>query len=308
LLCSDPFEKTLDGNVVKAGKYAITQPKLRMLFPCGQCFNCRINQSRVWKNRLLLESKFTKYSYFITLTYAQHHLPTKLNKETGELEGVLVKKHHQTYIKRLRKNLGIKLRYYVVGEYGENNWRPHFHIAIFTDTYIPEIDFKVAWSCPKCGYEQGFIHVGDIANGSAAYMAKYMQKKATKSYYTVLGERPPEYANMSTHNGGIGIGVIEEMAKTLKKNNVETTEIRDCVHIGKKPLPIGRYLTKKLAQKLDIPEKEFTKRFYQLLDEYDKTFNMDDPNFVVDLLDRFKGKRDSAINKQNLFTAKRRLG
>lgn len=57
------------------------------MIPCGQCISCRLNKSRDWANRVMLEASEFKHNYFITLTYSDEYLPIKrvYNNETGEI-------------------------------------------------------------------------------------------------------------------------------------------------------------------------------------------------------------------------------
>lgn len=58
---------------------------------------------------------------FLTLTYDNEHLPT---------DGSLQKREWQTFAKRTRKKAG-PFRFLHVGEYGEQNFRPHYHALLF---------------------------------------------------------------------------------------------------------------------------------------------------------------------------------
>ena len=49
--------------------------------PCGQCKNCRINQARIWTNRILMEQCCHDYSCFVTLTYDDEHLPSPADRD-----------------------------------------------------------------------------------------------------------------------------------------------------------------------------------------------------------------------------------
>ena len=41
--------------------------------PCGQCMACRLNKSRDWATRCVLEAKMHKDNCFVTLTYKDLH-------------------------------------------------------------------------------------------------------------------------------------------------------------------------------------------------------------------------------------------
>ncbi len=62
--------------------------------PCGRCLGCRLEKSKEWALRCVHEAKMHKENTFITLTYADEHLPQGSS---------LVKSHFQKFIRSLRK-------------------------------------------------------------------------------------------------------------------------------------------------------------------------------------------------------------
>ena len=44
------------------------------IIPCGQCIGCRIDYSKQWATRMLLENEYSSESHFITLTYDDTHV------------------------------------------------------------------------------------------------------------------------------------------------------------------------------------------------------------------------------------------
>lgn len=66
--------------------------------PCGNCYGCRLDYSRQWADRCIMELEEHESAYFLTLTYDDDHLPyrpfvdddgnltefTFLDEETGE--------------------------------------------------------------------------------------------------------------------------------------------------------------------------------------------------------------------------------
>ena len=55
--------------------------------PCGKCSGCRLQRSREWANRCMLELEYHKSSYFVTLTYDEAHVPIHYYPDpvTGEV-------------------------------------------------------------------------------------------------------------------------------------------------------------------------------------------------------------------------------
>lgn len=187
---------------------------------CGQCLPCRINRRRVWTHRMILESMSHSSSTFVTLTYAPEHIPQgHIDKKGHEYkEWSLNPKHVQDFMKRLRKAYApLKLRQYIVGEYGEDTYdkqgnfspgRPHFHIALFGYPFChnrdlegkPIIGYKKVsleknglqyWKinqckCPPCTmiqekWDYGFTQNGTLTIQAAGYCAGYMTKKFTNT-------------------------------------------------------------------------------------------------------------------------------
>ena len=91
--------------------------KRDMYVPCGKCGFCGASRRSDWALRIAYERKAHAGSLFVTLTYANPHLVWK--------DGVpqLHRYHTQLFFKRLRK-AGYKLRYFGVGEYGSQTYRP----------------------------------------------------------------------------------------------------------------------------------------------------------------------------------------
>lgn len=104
--------------------------------PCGQCIGCRIDRSRQWANRCMLELQYHDSAYFVTLTYDDFHIPKAYypDPETGEVHTsyTLCKRDFQLWMKRLRKKFSDdKIRFFACGEYGGQTKRPHYHAIVF---------------------------------------------------------------------------------------------------------------------------------------------------------------------------------
>ena len=103
--------------------------------PCGKCIGCRLEYSRQWANRMMLEAKYHSQNWFVTLTYDDLHVPRSYYGDPNSGEALpsltLRKRDIQLFFKRLRKQTGQNFRYYACGEYGENTHRPHYHFIVF---------------------------------------------------------------------------------------------------------------------------------------------------------------------------------
>lgn len=197
---------------------------------------------------MILESLTHEASCFVTLTYSDDSLPSG---------GSLVISDAQKFLKRLRKKIHPhKIRYYLVGEYGDRTFRPHYHLCLYGLSVDDHQIIADAWSIG--GVPIGHVVVGSLTFESAAYVAGYVTKKMTKSDDPRLGGRAPEFARMSL-NPGIGAHAMDDVAKLLytKHGCRELAALGDVPGIlkhGDKSFPLGRYLKRKLREKLDIPE------------------------------------------------------
>lgn len=220
-------------------------------FGCGQCTPCRINRRRLWTHRLVLESYKHEHSCFVTLTYNDEHLPTGGNLSPADL---------RNYIKRLRKLCSpIKLRFYAVGEYGDRTQRPHYHLLVYGIGEGHTQTIADAWSI--AGKALGHVVVGTLTFESAGYVSGYVTKKMTKADDPRLNGRHPEFARMS-NRPGIGAAAMDDLANLLftkhgSKQLALTGDVPTSLKHGSKNMPLGRYLRRKLREKVGLPELGF---------------------------------------------------
>lgn len=147
------------------------------MYPCGKCIVCKEKKRRQWAIRMENEKSVSKSCYFVTLTYAddflyriEPHCPASLNKS-----------HYINFLKRLRKSLPFKVRYFGVGEYGSESSRPHYHFMFFLPEYVKRDTFRSyiahAWSF-------GFNTVKDGCSQRMYYIAKYTVKGSDHPFCT----------------------------------------------------------------------------------------------------------------------------
>lgn len=188
--------------------------------PCNKCIGCRLERSKQTAIRLMHEAQLHETNSFITLTYKNK---SSLDEPRGEFEDSpprgrrlgsperprknrplassetsphadsLSKRDAQLALKRLRKELtkinpSTRIKYYLVGEYGDINKKPHFHAAIFGEDFAR--DRKPDRKSPSGNqlytsktlekiWPFGFSSIGDLTFESAAYIARYVMKKIT---------------------------------------------------------------------------------------------------------------------------------
>lgn len=184
--------------------------------PCGKCIGCRLDYSREWANRCMLELEDSSSAWFVTLTYDDLHLPRSAyaDPETGEAYAsyTLRKKDFQDFMKRLRYYFpDNKIRFFAAGEYGSNTHRPHYHAILYNvdfddlEVYKKSLNGDIYWNSKKldAAWNKGFAVIGDVTWQSCAYVARYCMKKANgydRSYYEHFNIEP-EFTLMSRKPG-----------------------------------------------------------------------------------------------------------
>lgn len=163
---------------------------IKLKIPCGTCILCREEQARQTAVRITHEAQGWTENSFITLSYSDKHLPA---------HGSLNYEHLCKFWKRARKQLG-KLRYYAVGEYGDESLRPHYHAIIFnrafiTDRIIIRQQPSLLWTSPllEAIWGMGQVTVGAVTFETARYCASYVTKKLrSKQKYVRVDEETGE--------------------------------------------------------------------------------------------------------------------
>lgn len=191
--------------------------------PCGQCIGCRLERSRQWAVRVMHESQLYEDNCFVTLTYDDDHVPVNNSLQYGDF---------QRFMKRLRKRWLV--RFFCAGEYGEEEFRPHFHAVIFGYAFRGD---RKHWKQLPSGFSVdrsvelealwplGYSSVGDLSFESAAYIARYVTKKVTgdkaEGHYRRIdletGEITwlcPEFVHMSL-KPGIGAEWFQKFGKEV---------------------------------------------------------------------------------------------
>lgn len=217
-----------------------------MPVPCGQCMPCRIQHRRLWLARLTFESMKHSASCFVTLTYSDKELP---------VGGNLVPAHVVSFLKRLRSASSVRFRYFLVGEYGTETLRPHYHALLFGMPLSVETERLVSRT-----WGHGFVSVGDVSVASMRYVLGYTIKKMTRKGPE---GRVPEFARMSRHPG-IGSSFALELASCLRQaaaaESVRRNGVPSTVKVGGREVVLGRYLRQVVADELGIEKTSLARR------------------------------------------------
>lgn len=229
--------------------------------PCGQCIGCRLEYSRQWAVRCVLESRQWNDNFFLTLTYDDDHLPSEVhsfvNEDTGEVEKdflshPLVPDDLKKFMKDLRRYFSYhfhhdNIRFFACGEYGDKNGRPHYHVILF-NCPIPDLqssmtmfshsgfDFFESEILSKI-WNKGLVGVGDLTFESCAYTARYIMKKhkgKDRNFYQENG-LVPEFTRMSRKPGIGGTFFDDNMEKIYRYDSVMISNSRGDVITMKPP-------------------------------------------------------------------------
>lgn len=244
-------------------KSPIYQKNARGLVPCGQCRLCRVNLARKWTFRLMMEARLSDATWWTTLTYSDAMLPDHyIDPDTGQIFehslGCLRPDHIELFIKRVRKEIfPKKIRYYVVGEYGDATTRPHYHICIFGMGAEIQSVLQKCWSDPISKISLGFVDSQScrpLDTATARYTVGYTLKKLTKATDFRLEGRYPEFSRMSQ---GIGVEFAKRFADALKNASGEhhilsNLDIPRTVRFDGKNWPLDRYLRGKILEHLGL--------------------------------------------------------
>lgn len=244
--------------------------------PCGRCIGCRLDYSRRWADRMMLELQCHSYAWFITLTYDNDHVPYTVKDSTGELGAfTLSKRDFQLFMKRLRKHSGDDLRYFAAGEYGSKTFRPHFHMILYglvlwdEDLEFYKKDPSGKFSYYKCPWlesiwKNGMVVVSKVTWETCAYTARYTAKKAMtmdKEFWLSNMMEPP--FTLMSRKPGIGKPYYDTHPGLFDYNKISIST-RD----GGKEISIPRYFDDLLEVEsekddLDLEYRSFLSSLHQ---------------------------------------------
>lgn len=221
--CLYKIKRNLDTPLEKNGMY-----RTYINLPCGKCERCIERRKMEWGFRMEQELKVCKTAYFITLTYNNKNVPyneTMYDKETKQ--EVIKKRYYkktlnrydlEKFIKRLRQNhkrtgdtkesvwnnlkKEDKIKFYAAGEYGEDRFRPHYHLIIYNTS---EQAILKSWKL-------GSIDIQKASSRTIGYLMKYLDKRigAEKDY-----TKAKEFNTMSE---GIGKNYITKNKDWHRRN------------------------------------------------------------------------------------------
>lgn len=181
-----------------------------LTLPCGNCVGCLLERSRQMAVRCVHEAKMYEHNSFVRLSYRNEDLPR---------HNSLHYPHFQQFMRDLRYWYGTQVRFFMSGEYGEENGRPHYHALLFGVNFHD----KYYWCKSPSGkslyrsdslewlWPYGDSTIGNVTFESAAYCARYVMKKRK-----VIDVGETEYQIVDITTGEITTRVAEFCHMSLK--------------------------------------------------------------------------------------------
>lgn len=246
----------------------------KMKVPCGRCPACRRRKQNEWAFRIMEEAKYSRNTFFVTLTYEDEFLPySDLGVSTLDPNRL------HKFVKDLRYNFSF--RYFACGEYGDKFERPHYHMILFVneDLTLTQIENFISKRWPD-----GFVKVeSPITAGRAKYCAKYSMKQVGFDY----GDVVPPFARMS-RRPGIGKKFLDNLNVPLFRK-LQLWHVHD--YQGT-PYPLPRYYRERLYSKDECDQ-------HSMLLEHVKNAELDLKCRTFD--NYFKFDQNAIVNRERLF-------
>lgn len=196
MACNSPWLRLIRARSTPLG-YDYLSPT-----PCGHCRGCIKDYIQAWTDRCTFESQTQRLpSAFCTLTYNDDHLPSDKSVHLADIQAF--NKRFRYYLSKLRD--GRKYRFYCSSEYGDEDFRPHYHLLMFGFDPESSRDMEClyrAWSSKDNPI--GFFSVDYLTPSRIRYSMKYVHKEFSPDRQDDLLKRGllPLFHNMSK---GIGL-------------------------------------------------------------------------------------------------------
>lgn len=242
MACTRPIAGWRAVSPNPTGRYSVVfdlgkgDPLRPMSVSCGGCASCCEEKARQWYMRCYHEAKMSDLNCFITLTYREP-APKDLSLRDVQL-----------FLKRLRKT-GAEFRYFIVGEYGPKNRRPHYHGLLFG--WMPPDGVFAGGGSGKerfrsdvlqTVWSHGYVMFSPVNKQTIGYCVNYMAKDGDGyaglvKPFQVMSRRP-----------GLGRPYFERYWKDAAS--------RDEVVIDGKPVRMPKYYLGLLGKKDPDREKQ----------------------------------------------------
>lgn len=240
-----------------------------MSVPCGKCIGCLRDKQDAWIYRLQREQSFSKYSYFVTLTYDERNIPLLLTDKKDYGKIVTYEQYIRSrdirdcvlsvnprdftlYIKRVRKVYKGRFKYYACFEYGDQFDRPHMHFACFAQS--DPVGLQQAIN--DC-WDKGFVTIEALTDSRIAYVTKYINKSS-------LEAPPSEHSLKCQMRASKGLGVDGFFSDEAYHHNFTQDDLKEVYLNNGSRIGLPRYFRRKY-----YPHRDFTIELQQQF-EYER--------------------------------------
>lgn len=220
----------------------------------------------------MLEAGLHGDNAFATLTYRDKHGPVHPAMPNHLVQRTLVPRDAQLFLKRYRDKIApLKLRFFLVGEYGDETERPHYHVLFFgipgcstpdPITNCTRYSRRGFQCCDNCAlllsawkHGNAYFNSGGITPELAAYISGYTTKKMTRADDERLDGRYPEFARMS-RNPGLGSDAMHEVGSVFLATRGPDDAVPSALRTGGRHLPLGRTLGSRLRAIVGRAERD----------------------------------------------------
>lgn len=178
--------------------------------PCKMCLLCRNQRREEWTQRLQLEYVANNYvGSFITLTYRDDTLPLLYpagsavsgsafhgHTPAGTLYPPDIRQFYKALNERMYRKYGYRPKHVLVGEYGETEFRPHWHGIIIG---LPNSERTMIYDV----WNKGRIDIAPVTHADIRYTLSYIDKQIfiPEELYEAYGDFQPPLCDFSN---GIG--------------------------------------------------------------------------------------------------------
>lgn len=261
MACAEPLQAWRPANggplIFNAPGKGNSRAYIQTTVPCGYCILCQEEKARQQAVRIVHEAQMHDESAFLTLTYADEHLPPYNSLRYDDTT-----KFWKRVRKALWKKERIKLRYYMVGEYGDKHLRPHYHACVFGYAFTKNrivvregaqplwttVELERAWGL-------GNVRVGELSFASAAYTASYVLKKLrSKQQYVRVDEQTGELMRLEQPRAFMS----RNLAKAWWEANRHYVSAHDMVVINGSPQKPPKAYDRWLKERSEIAKQMLT--------------------------------------------------
>ena len=245
-----------------------------LILGCGKCLHCRVQKRKEWSMRLWHELAYHDKSVFLTLTYADAHMPDNESLRLKDL---------QLFFKRLRKSLDKahmpRIKYFACGEYGTNTLRPHYHAIVYGIGLDRKDKRMVIDNWPYCDWTVDSIRrksFGIVEAKSINYVAGYIHSKLSgreaREVYDDTG-REPVFRILSQ-----GLG------KQFAIDNRKQLQEQGCVTMNGIKHAIPRYYINTLGLDIESIQEQAKYKECEMVEQYSGlNMTLDDLNDSGDI-------------------------